>query len=202
MIRDSREYGDYEGKGGELYAADYAEIRPGEDKWLKQVAEEEGDPIGELACGHGRLCIPLARLGHTVVGMDQSATLIEIARQAALFEPEPVQNKLEFARGDLRDFDLGRRFRYIFIFFGGFYYLERSEERLACLRHIHRHLYPGGLLEIEDPTVGPDSVPRKEMDHLFQEAGFTLDAALQSHSFPLEFAASDQPALLYRARRI
>ena len=201
MIRDSKEYGHYEGRGGELYAADYPEIRSGEYEWLKQVAAEEGDPICELACGHGRLCLPLARLGYNVVGMDKSATLIELARQAALREPEHVRSKLSFMRGDLRHFELGQQFRYVFIFFGGFYHLERKDERLACLQHIHRHLYSGGLLEIEDPTVGPDSVCRKEMESLFQEAGFVLDAALQSHSLPLELAASDQPALLYRARR-
>ena len=133
--------------------------------------------------------------------MDQSTTLIEHVNQTVLRESEPVRNRLSFVTGDLRDFDLGQQFRYIFIFFGGFYYLKHESERLSCLRHIQRHLHQDGLLEIEDPAVGSDSIPRKEMEHLFQEAGLALEAALRFHSFPLEFAAPDEPAVLYRVYR-
>ncbi len=45
-------------------------------------SEEEGSPICELACGAGRLTIPLAERGFEVVGMDLSETLIDIANQS------------------------------------------------------------------------------------------------------------------------
>ena len=50
MARNSPEYGDYEGAGGELYAADHPEARPAEYEWLRTVAAQEGDPICELVC--------------------------------------------------------------------------------------------------------------------------------------------------------
>lgn len=201
MIRDSAEYGDYEGRGGELYASDFADIRPGEYEWLTTVAGQEGGPICELACGHGRLCLPLARLGYEIVGMDRSTTLIRLAREALSQESESIQACTRFVVGDLRQFDLGRQFRYIFIFFGGFYCLERQADRLACLIGACDHLLPGGLLEIEDPHPPGHGVSRKEMEELFSSAGLHLEAALRDHTFPLQSATSEEKAVLYRVRR-
>lgn len=197
----THECGDYEGEAGRLYAQRHSQPSPGEYTWLTRVADEEGDPICELACGHGRLCIPLARLGHTVVGLDRSETLIELAVQQAMREPEPVRDRLKFVRDDLRTFELGQPFRYIFIFFGGFLLLKQPAERVSCLRRAYEHLLPGGLLEIEDPNPGPDSIPRQEMEGLLVEVGLTLERALQTHTLPLEDAAPGEPALLYRIRR-
>ena len=70
VMRHGTEYGDYEGISGELYATDYSEARPGEYNWLATIAAQEGGSICELACGHGRVSLRLARLGYTVVGVD------------------------------------------------------------------------------------------------------------------------------------
>ena len=201
MKRDYTKFSDYEGEGGEQYAAEYPVAKPAEYEWLKTVASEEGGPICELACGHGRLSLPLARLGYTVVGMDKSTTLIELATQAVLQESESVQSHTSFVVGDLRDFDLGQEFQYIFIFFGGFFFLDQPQDRLSCLRCAANHLLPGGLLGIEDPNVNSESVSRREMEWLFSEAGLELEAALRAHHFPLDYADPDEPALLYRVRK-
>ena len=200
MVRGKGEFGDYEGDGGRLYVSDYPESRPGEDEWLTRVAGEEGDPICELACGHGRLLFPLARRGHTVVGVDRSHTLIQAAREMAAQEPPEVRGRLSFTEGDMRQFDLGGQFRYIFIFFGGFGYLDRAEDRHSCLVAVRRHLVRGGLLEIEDPTPGPESLTRDEMENHFRNAGLALESALSSHSLPLTPAGPAEPAVLYRLR--
>ena len=34
------------------------------------LARETGGPVLEIACGTGRVCIPLARLGYAVTGLD------------------------------------------------------------------------------------------------------------------------------------
>jgi 2-polyprenyl-3-methyl-5-hydroxy-6-metoxy-1,4-benzoquinol methylase len=200
-IRDADEYGDYEGVRGELYAADHPKANSGEYEWLKAIAAQEGDPICELACGHGRLSIPSARLGHKIVGMDRSAKLVELANQALFQESESVQARASFVKGDLRQFDLQQKFQYIFIFFGGFYCLEKPQERMACIQCVSKHLLPGGLLEIEDPNVGPKSVPRTEMENLFKKAELKLESALRAHKLPLENAEPKEPALLYRVRK-
>lgn len=194
-------YGDYEGEQGERYSADYPEARPGELAWLSRVAAEEAGPVCELACGHGRLCFPLARQGHRVTGMDRSRTLIRMAEELAARESEAARSRLRFAVGDLRGFELGETFRYIFVFFGGFYMLPEASDRLAALVCIREHLQDGGLLEIEEPDPGGALVPRAEMEGLIAQAGLDLEAALAAHALPQQDAPVGEPALLYRIRR-
>src|SRR6266567_3495902 len=38
-------------------------------------------PLLELACGSGRLLVPLAQEGHEMVGVDTSAAMLKLARQ-------------------------------------------------------------------------------------------------------------------------
>ena len=194
-------YGDFELAQGRRYAEDYPEARLSELAWLTRVAAEENGPICELACGHGRLSLPLAQEGHQVVGMDRSRTLIQIAEEMAAREPMSVQSRLRFVVGDLRNFDLGERFQYVFIFFGGFFVLPEVGDREACLSCIHDHMLEGGLLEIEDPNPEASLVPRIEMDRLISETGFRLEAALTAHELPLQRASTTEPVVLYRMRK-
>ena len=64
----------YDGFCGKIYALD-EKPKEAEITWLVRKAAEEGAPVCELACGTGRLTIPLAEHGFEVVGMDLSETL-------------------------------------------------------------------------------------------------------------------------------
>src|SRR5690349_8398997 len=46
------------------------------ESFYGDLARQTGGPILELACGTGRLTIPLARDGHEVVGLDASRTML------------------------------------------------------------------------------------------------------------------------------
>ncbi|HEV2527611.1 MAG TPA: class I SAM-dependent methyltransferase [Thermomicrobiales bacterium] len=48
----------------------------------KQFAYASGDPILELACGTGRILVPLARAGYRVTGVDLSEPMLDRARDA------------------------------------------------------------------------------------------------------------------------
>ena len=43
--------------------------------WQRMAAEADG-PILELGCGTGRVAIPVARKGSTVIGIDRSASML------------------------------------------------------------------------------------------------------------------------------
>jgi ubiquinone/menaquinone biosynthesis C-methylase UbiE len=49
----------------------------------RQLASKRGGSVLELACGTGRLIIPLTLDGHEVVGLDSSPTMLAAARQKA-----------------------------------------------------------------------------------------------------------------------
>ncbi len=128
-------------------------IQPGEIEFYLELAREaqsDGLPTLEPGCGTGRIAIPLAREGISIVGLDASPEMLARAREKSA--------GLETARwveGDMRDFDLPERFGLAMIPVGTFQLLLTVEDQLACLRCIHRHLAPGGCLafEVENPNI-------------------------------------------------
>jgi SAM-dependent methyltransferase len=60
--------------------------------------------IVDVGCGQGTQAIRLAAAGYQVTGVDRSAELLDHARRTADAEPEVVQQRLSWQRGDLFDF--------------------------------------------------------------------------------------------------
>lgn len=90
-----------------FFDADYVRIwgprcTPGEDEaaslW-RILALSEGCHVLDAPCGYGRVSLPLARLGASVLGVDRSAALLEEAeRRRGDLAPE----RLRYLRHDLR----------------------------------------------------------------------------------------------------
>ena len=59
-----------------------------------KLAASVGDPILELGCGTGRLILPLARVGHAITGLDNSAAMLEVARNRIEAEKAKVQQRI------------------------------------------------------------------------------------------------------------
>ncbi|ANK82350.1 MAG: hypothetical protein TEF_17295 [Rhizobiales bacterium NRL2] len=59
--------------------------------------------IADLGCGGGGVSIPLARAGHTVVGVDRSEAMLELARDSTNGQDAEVAARLEFKLGDVLD---------------------------------------------------------------------------------------------------
>jgi SAM-dependent methyltransferase len=110
-----------------------------------EEARRAGGAVLELGCGTGRLTLPLAREGFEVVGLDASAPMLAAARRKAAREGlAPI-----LLPGDMRDFDLGRRFALVIIPCNALAHLTETEEVLSCLSAIRRHLAPGGTLAFD-----------------------------------------------------
>src|SRR5689334_3683768 len=73
------------------------------------LAQETGGPVLEIACGTGRVSIPIARLGLAVTGLDIVPGMLAQARRKSASLPA------RWVAGDARAFDLGERFRLIFL---------------------------------------------------------------------------------------
>jgi SAM-dependent methyltransferase len=135
---------------GRHYDARYADYKPDLAFWRKQ-ARSYGSPILELACGTGRVTIPLALDGHSLTGLDLSAGMLEQARRKA----GAAGVEITWARGDCRDFDLGEKFAMIFLPFNSVAHLHTLEDIERCLACIRRHLAPGGrfIFDIFNPSL-------------------------------------------------
>jgi SAM-dependent methyltransferase len=122
------------------------------DFYVRQ-ARITGGPVLELGAGTGRVAIPLANAGFAVTGLDLSPHMLRIAKRkvAAL----PPRGRIQFVRGDMRRFSLGRQFRLILIPFRAFQHLLTVEAQKLCLGCVRRHLAPGGrfIVDLFDPRL-------------------------------------------------
>jgi SAM-dependent methyltransferase len=107
------------------------------------LAQETGGPVLELACGTGRVSIPMARQGFAVTGLDLVPGMLERARRKSAGLPT------RWVEGDARAFDLGEQFRLIFLTGNAFQaFLARADQE-ALLGRVHAHLHPDGLFAFE-----------------------------------------------------
>ena len=110
-----------------------------------------GHPVLELACGTGRLTIPIAQSGVEIVGLDIAPSMLGHAREKA----EAAGVKVQFVEGDCRSVDLGRKFFLIFIGFNSMQHLHDYESLAALFRNVRRHLAEGGrfVFDVFNPKV-------------------------------------------------
>src|SRR5215831_19480122 len=163
---------EYEGPLARNYDALYGVMRDpsGDAAFYRGLAQESGGPVLELACGTGRVLLPIAALGMSCVGVDASPAML-----AALRAKNPPPN-LELVEGRMESFDLGdRRFRLITCPFRAFQHLLDVPAQLAALANVRRHLAPGGtfVLDVFDPNLGRLSAPAESerLDATFMSDG-------------------------------
>lgn len=116
--------------------------------YLAEARRARG-PVLELACGTGRLALPLKKAGVDITGLDYSAPMLARARAKAA----AAGLEIPFKRGDARRFRLGRKFKLVFIAFNSLQHLGRREELEGLFRSVKAHLAPGGrfILDVFNP---------------------------------------------------
>jgi SAM-dependent methyltransferase len=138
---------DYEGIVAQLY--DFQNHPPDDIAFYVEEARRAGKSILDLGCGTGRLLIPLAEAGLTVTGLDLSTDMLAVAkRKVARLAPE-AQGRASLVTGDMRRFDLKKRFDAVIVPFRGFQHLPTPEDQKAALRCIRDHLEDGGTLVLD-----------------------------------------------------
>ena len=105
----------------------------------------------ELACGTGRIAIPLAEHGIEVTGIDHSEPMLSLARSKA----EGRQVKVDWIRDDIRCFETGRQYGSVLLLSNALWHLHDLSDFDACIRCVQRHLTPGGyfILDVFVPSL-------------------------------------------------
>ena len=109
------------------------------EKFLKL---KKGMKILDLACGHGRHSIELARRGYDVTGQDINASFLKQAEQAA----RKSKVNVKFVKSDMRKIPFKEKFGAIINLFTSFGYFKNDKENQKVIREISRALKPGGKL--------------------------------------------------------
>ena len=121
------------------------------EPFYREEARRAAGPVLELACGTGRLTIPIARDGHEIVGLDASPAMLEAAH--AKTKQAGVQGAT-FVRADMRSFALEGRFALVIVSCNSLAHLTTNDDLRACFSRIREHLRPGATVAFD--IVNPD----------------------------------------------
>ena len=124
--------------------------------FYRTLAHETGGPVLEIACGTGRVAIPIAQAGIAVTGLDIVAGMIERARTKAAGLPA------SWVVADARAFDLAQRFRLIFLTGNSFQAFVTNADQEALLQRVQSHLDERGVFAFEtrNPLFTTVKTPR------------------------------------------
>jgi len=104
----------------------------------------------ELGAGTVRVMLPLLRAGRRVVGVDESAEMLAIAREHIDAAGIGAQ-AFELHCADARTFRSDERFGMVVIALNTFLHSRTREDQIATLRTARAHLAPGGCLVVDLP---------------------------------------------------
>jgi len=134
------------------------------DDWLKDLTSDRDyyleffsgfdGQVLELACGTGRLLIPIAESGVTIHGLDSSQDMLEVLQR----KTSKLKIKgIELHNQLMENFSLQTKYDAIFVASGSFQLLTSSENALNSLGCVHDHLSDNGFL-LADIFVPWDSI--------------------------------------------
>ena len=134
-----------------------------------EEAVEAGSPVVELGVGTGRIAVPTAAAGITVIGVDASEGMLAVCREQA--ELAGVGELLDLRVGDLRAPPVDERVRLVTCPFRAYLHLHTDADRLTALRAARELLVPEGRLVFDVFEPGADDIADTHGRWLEREPG-------------------------------
>lgn len=140
------------------YDLDMSEEIEDVEMYLALAAASDG-PILELACGSGRICVPLAAAGHRVTGVDLDPQMLDRARAGwAARRKVAGGGSLDLVKADMTAVALKQRFGLVILAFNGLLLLPDRTAHEQVLHTIAAHLAPEGRAVIDIWLPAPDDL--------------------------------------------
>ena len=139
----------------EFYDQEFAN-RGSEIPFFLKQSKLAGDPVLEVACGTGRLTLPLARAGIEITGLDISRPMLDCARRKGAAKRLNV-NWLE---RECREINVERQFALIFSATNAMQHLQDLDSVNAFLTSAKNALRPGGTLILDVFNPVPSKLAR------------------------------------------
>ncbi len=109
-----------------------------------EYANKCGSPILDIAAGTGRVTFALAKQGHEVVALEQSQSMLSVAKKRLLNSPTAVVDRVTLVAGSMINFELSKNFPLI-ILPTSFAHALTTEDQLSILKCVYSHLRDDGL---------------------------------------------------------
>ncbi len=174
----------------------------GDVSFFLKLAEKLGDNprLLELACGSGRIMLPLLQAGYQITGLDLSGQMLQLAKEKLSKTAPEVQQRAHFVQGDMSNLDEslgGEKFDLIILAFNSFLHLYTPESQLACLTSALEHLTPNGrfALVIYNPETEPGFPANKRTDSSGSVANPLRDSKVNMLIVTTDFPAEQRRIL-------
>ncbi|HEY7604856.1 MAG TPA: class I SAM-dependent methyltransferase [Gaiellaceae bacterium] len=169
-------------------ASEYDRIATLYDPWSRSVVEDvafyvdearkaagragvdPATPVVELGVGTGRIAVPVAAAGVSVIGVDSSQGMLDVCRRRA--EAAGVSGRLDLRVGDFRRPPVAELVALVMCPFRAYLHLpDDDEERVAALRAARELLVPGGRLAFDVFAPSSDDIEETHGRWLEREPG-------------------------------
>lgn len=97
--------------------------------------------ILDLGCGTGGHALILAKRGYSILGIDRSGEMLNIAKRKA----QNAGLEIEFKQGDITDISLNNKFDSVIAMFAVMSYQTTNKAIASVCKVAKEHLNPGGL---------------------------------------------------------
>jgi SAM-dependent methyltransferase len=149
------------------------------DPWSRSVVEDvafyveeavrAGGPVLELGVGTGRIAVPMASAGVSVIGVDNSEGMLAVARERA--ELAGVSELVDLRHGDMRNPPVDGTFALVAIPFRSLLHMESETDRRAALQAVHARLGRDGRFVFDVFTPGAEDIADTHGRWLEREPG-------------------------------
>ena len=149
------------------------------DPWSRSVTEDvdfyveqarrAGGPMVELGVGTGRIAVPIAQAGISVIGVDDSPSMLQVCRERA--EAGGVSALVDLRLGDLREPPVDERVNLVACPFRAYLHLPDDEARGRALAAARTLLAPGGRLVFDVFAPARDDIEETDGRWLEREPG-------------------------------
>jgi SAM-dependent methyltransferase len=113
------------------------------------LAKKLGGPVLEIACGSGRVLLPIAREGVEIHGVDNSAPMLQVLEARVENEPPEVRGRIQFHCGDMRDFRLGAKYPLVIMPFRPLQHMYTVKDQVCALKTAAFHLNDAGVFAFD-----------------------------------------------------
>ena len=136
--------------------------------YVSEARKARGTVV-ELGVGTGRIAVPVAEAGVSVIGVDSSPEMLAVCRTRA--EEAGVADRLDLRLGDLRDPPVGEHVPLVICPFRSYLHLADGEERVTALRAARELLVEDGLLIFDVFAPSRDDIEETNGRWLEREPG-------------------------------
>ncbi len=129
--------------------------------WLSEVIVANG-PVLEIACGSGRIALPIARQGINIHSIDSSPEMIKLLEQKLSSERKEVKDLLTYEIADMQAFgeNMTGKFGLAFIAFSALQYMYTKKDQQAVFSTVHRVLKPDAIFTVDVFNPNPAFVSK------------------------------------------